>query len=140
MTTNTESRQLIRRPADWTRAREGAIEDAAVLARSARIDYDDDGGINESRADLGQSAVMVGCVDWHADEDWGSHVSDAVANVVHFCRRAGLDPEALMQSVLQSAEGDLEDGPEASRDAVRFPREAPAENRSPKEGGEDEAI
>jgi hypothetical protein len=121
MTTSTDSTGPIRRPEDWTRGREGAINAAAVLARGARIDYDDEARVNETRADLGQAAVMVGCVDWHSDEDWEAHVSDAVANVVHFCRRAGLDPETLLQSALRSADGDLEDGPEAPRDAVRFP-------------------
>lgn len=121
MTSGMGSADQPRRPSEWTRARDAAVEAAAELARGARIDYDDTARINEARADLGQAAVMVGCVDWHSDADWEAHVSDAVANVVHFCRRAGVDPDLLVESALRSAAGDLDDGPEATRDATRFP-------------------
>lgn len=121
--TNATARTPSRRPSAWERDRAATIVGAAELARDARIDYDD-GRINETRADLGQAAVMVGCADWHCDEDWHSHVSDALANIVHFCRRAGLDPALLTRSGLDSAEGDLDDGSEAERDAARFPEES----------------
>src|SRR3954465_8196670 len=109
--TNATAQTPSRRPKAWERDRAATIGGAAELTRDARIDYDGD-RVNETRADLGQAAVMLGCPDWHSDADWHAHVSDALANIVHFCRRAGLDPVQLTHSGLDAAEGDLEDGRE----------------------------
>lgn len=110
-----------RRPDDWRRERNATVERGAEIAKKAAIDYDDEDNVNEVRADLGEAAVLVGCIDSAADDDWDAHVSDALANVIHFCHRAGVDAADLFNNAVRSAEGDLEDGCEAKRDAGRFP-------------------
>ena len=78
---------------------------------------------NESRADLAEWSIAVG-----SDREGEEHpelveqdTADAVANIIHFCARAGLDWDAVVRRAESAARGDLEDGPEAVRDAERFP-------------------
>lgn len=83
---------------------------------------------NESRADLAEAMLAVGTDrnGENADEDVATDVSDALANLAHFCVRAGLDFGALVDKASNAATGDLEDGPEAARDTDRFPEHANA--------------
>lgn len=78
------------------------------------IDYDTGAAQNESRADYGSR--ISGCTgDW-GENELRTDITDALANVVHFIHRVGLDPKWLFNRALESAEGDLEDGPEARYD------------------------
>jgi predicted HAD superfamily Cof-like phosphohydrolase len=74
----------------------------------------DDDKPNEWRADYG-SRISACSPDWGSN-DLHTDLSDALADVVHFIHRCGLDPEELFDHALRSAEGDLEDGPEAAVD------------------------
>ena len=76
---------------------------------------------NEDRADDGGN--LASC-----SPDWGSNdldtdVRDALSNIIHWLFRAGMVGEPsrkslhdLWDSAIDSAQGDLEDGPEASFD------------------------
>lgn len=78
---------------------------------------------NESRADQAERALAV-ATDRNGEDDPAdvlADVSDLLANVIHFCARAGLDWDALVGQAERAASGDLEDGPEAVRDTDRFP-------------------
>jgi hypothetical protein len=83
---------------------------------------------NEHRADLAEAAISCAtdaeAQDVERDDIHAAayqDVSDLLANLIHFCHRAGLDWETLLGSAERAAEGDLEDGPEAARDTDRFP-------------------
>lgn len=85
---------------------------------------------NEVRADRAE-AILSQYSDRNAETD-GIHgvatdVSDVLADFLHFCERAGLDFDALTDKARSDARGDLEDGPEARRDAQRFPDEPDAQ-------------
>ncbi len=69
---------------------------------------------NEWRADFG-SRISACTPDW-GENELRTDITDALADVVHFIHRCGLDPEAIFDSALESADGDLEDGPEAEVD------------------------
>ena len=70
---------------------------------------------NESRADYG-ARIKYCTPDWGSNE-LATDITDALADVVHFIHRCGLNPNALFDDALRSAQGDLEDGPEAVLDA-----------------------
>lgn len=74
---------------------------------------------NESRADRAEHALAVStdCQDPFTD------LSDALANLMHFADRAGLDFSAVVEHARRAYAGDMEDGPRAVRsaDAERFP-------------------
>lgn len=69
---------------------------------------------NESRADYG---ARISCLtgDW-GENHLSTDVTDALANVVHYLHRVGLDPEVTFGNALRSAQGDLEDEPKAKLD------------------------
>ena len=69
---------------------------------------------NEARADQG-SQIRRCTPDWGRN-DIETDVTDALASVCHYLHRLGLDPEEVFDDALRSAEGDLEDGPEALED------------------------
>jgi hypothetical protein len=48
-------------------------------------------------------------------------VSDLLGNLIHFCARAGVSWDAMVDKAERAVEGDREDGPEAVRDTDRFP-------------------
>jgi hypothetical protein len=83
---------------------------------------------NEARADWAESAIAHGC-DAEAQRVDEPHVADCayqdvkdlLSNLVHFCHRAGIEWEDVVDAAESAAEGDLEDGPEAKRDTERFP-------------------
>jgi hypothetical protein len=83
----------------------------------------DHGHQNESRADRSEWMLAVSSDRSGENEpsEVATDVSDALANLAHFCVRAGLDFDALVDHAKHAAIGDLEDGPEALRDTVRFP-------------------
>lgn len=83
---------------------------------------------NEARADDAEFALKATTDRNGEDEPNGvfTDVSDLLAHVVHFCARAGIDFEAVVDHAAHAAQGDLEDGPEAARDTDRFPAEVPA--------------
>src|SRR4051812_25993596 len=90
----------------------------------ARSDHD----ANESRADRGEHALAVSsdCQDAFTD------LSDALANLMHFADRAGLDFSAVVNHARVAYAGDMEDGPRAARNAARFPAtDAAAEDVHP---------
>lgn len=82
---------------------------------------------NESRADSVEVALRLGDRNAEAAAGGAIHgevetdVSDLLANVIHFCARAGIAFEQCVDRATGMAEGDLEDGPEAQRDRSRFP-------------------
>lgn len=67
---------------------------------------------NESRADYG-ARIALCTPDWGAN-DMRTDIVDALADVAHYIRRVGLVPEDVFADALDSAFGDLEDGPEAA--------------------------
>ena len=79
---------------------------------------------NESRADRAEWALAV-ATDSNVEHDGGEgaelDVSDLLANVMHFCDRAGLDFESIVDRAERSYQGDSEDGPDTKRDTERFP-------------------
>lgn len=78
---------------------------------------------NESRADWAEHALAVG-TDRAAErdgEDARTDVSDLLANVRHFCDRAGIDWPGIVDHADNAYIGDSEDGPYAKRDSRRFP-------------------
>ena len=74
------------------------------------IEFDHDTP-NESRADYG-ARIQFCTPDWGANELY-TDVIDALADVVHYLHRCGFDPRLAFSDALESAAGDLEDGPEA---------------------------
>lgn len=76
-----------------------------------------DDTINEQRADDGRN-ISLCSPDWGRN-DLDTDLRDALANVVHYLRRAGFRENeivSLWHSAIASADGDLEDGPEAALD------------------------
>lgn len=69
---------------------------------------------NECRADYG-SRISACTPDW-GENELETDITDALADVVHFIRRCGLEPRRIFEGALYSAQGDLEDGPEAKVD------------------------
>lgn len=69
---------------------------------------------NEWRADYG-ARIQYCSPDWGSNE-LETDITDALADVVHFIHRVGLDPSIVFDDALRSAQGDLEDGPEAVED------------------------
>jgi hypothetical protein len=108
-----------------TYTRDQIVDRAAEIAKERMTLEDHEFGIaNEVRANRGQAAVMVGCPDYAIGKNGiDTDVKDALSNIVHFCRRAGIDVQSVFDRALFAAEGDLEDGDEAERDAVNFPEE-----------------
>jgi hypothetical protein len=85
--------------------------------------YGDGTNANEVRADRAE-AILSGFSDRNGEDDPGSvylDVADVVTDLAHFCARAGLDFDSIMSKVRSDQVGDLEDGPEAARDTVRWP-------------------
>lgn len=83
---------------------------------------------NEGRADWAEQAIVNGSDAEAQDLDLNEYpqtveqdVSDLLANVIHFCIRAGLDWDSVVERAERAAVGDLEDSPETVRDADRFP-------------------
>jgi hypothetical protein len=88
----------------------------AAAANLARGSYGEGGTENERRADWGEAAAMIGCPDYAIGGNGiETDISDALANIAHFCARAGVDAQELFARGLRAASGDLEDGPEAKR-------------------------
>jgi hypothetical protein len=88
--------------------------------------YTHDERQNESRADSAEAMLAVGSDKLGEKEEERpsgvfTDVSDALAHFVHFCARAGLDFDEVVDKAVRAAQGDLEDGPEAARDTERFP-------------------
>lgn len=69
---------------------------------------------NESRADWGSNLSQCS-PDWGRN-DIETDITDALSDVIHYLHRVGLDPDAMWERARDSAEGDLEDGPEARHD------------------------
>lgn len=78
---------------------------------------------NESRADLAEWALVVAtdCNGQDAAQDVFLDVSDLIANLMHFCQRAGLDWDDVQEHGLNGFQGDAADGPPVQRDKQRFP-------------------
>lgn len=81
---------------------------------------------NEARADVAEAMLAVGSdrlaeCEEEAPNGAFTDVSDTLAHFVHFCARAGIDFDEVVAHAERAAMGDLEDGPEAARDAERFP-------------------
>lgn len=97
----------------------------ALNPPSKHYDFDT---TNEARADWAERAIKNGC-DAEADSlDLTEHpevvyqdLKDLVSNLIHFCHRAGIEWDEVESAAVDAAIGDLEDGPEAKRDAERFP-------------------
>lgn len=91
--------------------------------RTADYPYDFDRQ-NESRADLAETALIVAtdraAEDTNGEDVW-TDVSDLLANIAHFCDRAGIDFHAAVDHAYHAYEGDSEDGPDTERDYDRFP-------------------
>jgi hypothetical protein len=77
---------------------------------------------NETRADWGQAGVMLACPDFSTGGNGlATDVTDALANIAHFCDRAGLNFEALAAGAVESRNGDYDDGEPAARDDHSIP-------------------
>lgn len=68
---------------------------------------------NEDRAEIGAVAVMEGAerTNVHEGDTAEYAIRDVLAYIAHFCDAAGLDPEAVFASGLDSYRGDFEDFP-----------------------------
>ena len=82
---------------------------------------------NEGRADWAEQAIVNGSdAEAQVVDEPGlvyQDVSDLLANIIHFCVRAGIDWDDVVGHAETAAQGDLEDGPETARDTERFPNE-----------------
>lgn len=71
---------------------------------------------NERFADLAEIAM------WTTDNHGPfTDASEVLANIIHFCNRAGLDFEAVVSEARATARDDHASGPEARRDFQRYP-------------------
>ncbi len=84
---------------------------------------------NEGRANWAENALIHGCDAEAQSVDLNEYpqtveqdVSDLLANLMHFCVRAGIEWSSVMDRAERAAEGDLEDGPEAARDTGTIPQ------------------
>lgn len=92
--------------------------------RSARYTHDETR--NESRANVAEKILSAHSDRNAEDEDSPTQgafldVTDVLADFIHFCARAGLEWDEVVDKAARSHAGDLEDGPEAKRDTERFP-------------------
>jgi hypothetical protein len=78
---------------------------------------------NERHADLAEVAIAAATdqLGERGPDDVFTDVADTVAHVIHFCHRAGIDWDAVVEKAADWATGDLTDGPPAKRDTDRFP-------------------
>jgi hypothetical protein len=99
-----------------------------VKYRDEKYNFNDQ---NESRADQAERVLAIG-TDRNGECEADARgvftdVSDLLANMRHFCDRAGIDYDAVSDHSRNAYEGDLaEDGPIAKRDTDRFPDLEPA--------------
>lgn len=72
---------------------------------------------NERRADLAEIAL------WPDQDprDAGASVCNLLANLVHFCRRAGIDWDTCVCIAPEMADLDLDDAPDVARDLNAYP-------------------
>jgi hypothetical protein len=95
---------------------------------NAKYNFDDQ---NESRADQTERVLAIG-TDRNGECDADTRgvftdVSDLLANLRHFCDRAGIDYGEVDGHAQHAYEGDLaESGPAVKRDTERFPDPVPA--------------
>lgn len=68
---------------------------------------------NDRRALEGEAEVLMGA-DALANDPVTACI-DATANILHFARSLGVEPQQLLQQAERTYLGDLEDGPEAAQ-------------------------
>lgn len=73
---------------------------------------------NERRADRAEAMLAVSTMGL---DDATLDLLYALAHLMHFCRRAGIDWDAAVEQAAGYAVSDLEDGPPVKRDTDRFP-------------------